>query len=318
MRFAIIVSLLLSGSTLSTAQAPCDSVCLNILTSRLSTANADIDSILMRLEEGMIKGRYFKDHSSRNFIYALNLIKADDNIEFGQWEISNTDLQTLINLNIKYPELDSNLLHQALSDTSSYIYKRNSIYDEISAYQDIRPSNIVTSLLRYWTVSDFDSKLYRITFFKLLSGIHNPNEGLKIKLPNHYDSLIMESSYNTVVIDILVDSMDIVHIKGEIVKLPKVKKIVKEFLNMTMYSETGDALIEEHTNKIISFKNERGTSYKAYVSVYNEIIIAYNEVRDERSKELYNTSFSDLSRVKQNEIRKLIPMRISEAEPIGD
>tara|TARA_B100000524_G_C23528527_1_gene326856 strand:- start:1 stop:672 length:672 start_codon:yes stop_codon:yes gene_type:complete len=45
---------------------------------------------------------------------------------------------------------------------------------------------------------------------------------------------------------------------------------------------------------IISLKNERETSYAAYVSVQNEIMSAYNEVRNRRAIDLYGESFQEM------------------------
>ena len=72
------------------------------------------------------------------------------------------------------------------------------------------------------------------------------------------------------------------------------------------------------SEKIVSLKNQRGTSIKKYVAVYNEVTRAYNEVRDEVSKTKFNSSFEDLESTQQKEVRKLVPMRISEAEPVAD
>ena len=39
---------------------------------------------------------------------------------------------------------------------------------------------------------------------------------------------------------------------------------------------------------IISLKNDRGTQYQAYINVQNELAAAYNELRDEISKQKWN------------------------------
>ena len=45
---------------------------------------------------------------------------------------------------------------------------------------------------------------------------------------------------------------------------------------------------------IISLANDRETSYKAYISVQNELVAAYNELRDKRAQSLYGKSFSEM------------------------
>ena len=45
---------------------------------------------------------------------------------------------------------------------------------------------------------------------------------------------------------------------------------------------------------IISLKNERETSYAAYISVQNELVAAYTHLRNIRAEELYGESYSEM------------------------
>jgi ABC-type arginine transport system ATPase subunit len=67
---------------------------------------------------------------------------------------------------------------------------------------------------------------------------------------------------------------------------------------------------------IISLKNDRGTGYETYVSVYNELIRAYNEVRDEAAEKKFGKPFSKLTKKQKDDIKDAYPMKISEAEPV--
>ena len=85
---------------------------------------------------------------------------------------------------------------------------------------------------------------------------------------------------------------------------------------------------------IISLKNDRETSYKVYVAVQNELVAAYNELRDREFQRLnpmtgmsfveanktYNdprTSQDEKARLKPmlDEVKNLFPQKLSEAEP---
>ncbi|WP_288912063.1 biopolymer transporter ExbD [uncultured Bacteroides sp.] len=66
---------------------------------------------------------------------------------------------------------------------------------------------------------------------------------------------------------------------------------------------------------VISLRCDRGTSYKAYIAVQNELVAAYNELRDEVAQEKWNKNYADLDEVQQEAIRKIYPQMISEAEP---
>lgn len=66
---------------------------------------------------------------------------------------------------------------------------------------------------------------------------------------------------------------------------------------------------------VISLQNDATTSYKAYIAVQNELVKAYNELREEAALKYYNKHYADLLPDQQEKINKLYPQRISEAEP---
>ncbi|MDR0939023.1 MAG: biopolymer transporter ExbD [Mediterranea sp.] len=66
---------------------------------------------------------------------------------------------------------------------------------------------------------------------------------------------------------------------------------------------------------VISLQNDRGSSYQAYFAVQNELVAAYNEVRDELSKQKFNMPYAKLTEDQQKAVRQIYPQRISEAEP---
>lgn len=81
---------------------------------------------------------------------------------------------------------------------------------------------------------------------------------------------------------------------------------------------------------IISLVNNRGTEYRTYISVQNELVAAYNELRNREAQRLYNTSFTQMEenynsanfrgdkealKERIDVIRELFPQKLSEAEP---
>ncbi|OKZ23632.1 MAG: biopolymer transporter ExbD [Bacteroides finegoldii] len=66
---------------------------------------------------------------------------------------------------------------------------------------------------------------------------------------------------------------------------------------------------------VISLQNDRGSSYQAYISVQNELVAAYNELRDELAKEKFGVTYAELNDLQQKAVREIYPQRISEAEP---
>lgn len=66
---------------------------------------------------------------------------------------------------------------------------------------------------------------------------------------------------------------------------------------------------------VISVQTDRGTSYSVYFQVQNELIRAYNELRDELSKAKFGKVYAALSDEQQAAVREYYPQKISEAEP---
>ena len=56
-----------------------------------------------------------------------------------------------------------------------------------------------------------------------------------------------------------------------------------------------DPSSSDHPNKaIISLKNNRETSYSTYISVQNELVAAYNFLRDRRAEEMYGKTLTEM------------------------
>lgn len=81
---------------------------------------------------------------------------------------------------------------------------------------------------------------------------------------------------------------------------------------------------------VISVQNDRLTSYKMYIAVQNELVGAYNFLRNRESQRLYGWNYTDISNALEEgqlttnqelikerleSIQKMYPMKLSEAEP---
>ena len=75
----------------------------------------------------------------------------------------------------------------------------------------------------------------------------------------------------------------------------------------------GDCMVTE--NHVISVTNDVGTSYQAYIDVQNELVAAYNELRNAKAEEAFGKTYAECSEDEQKAIRDFIPQKISEAEP---
>ena len=68
-------------------------------------------------------------------------------------------------------------------------------------------------------------------------------------------------------------------------------------------------------NHVISVQTDRGTSYGVYFQVQDQLVAAYNELRDELAKQEFGYKYQFLTAEEQEAIRAVYPQKISEAEP---
>ncbi len=68
-------------------------------------------------------------------------------------------------------------------------------------------------------------------------------------------------------------------------------------------------------NHVISVQTDRGTPYWVYFLVQNELVAAYNELRDDFSKKNFKCEYQYLTEDQKAAVRDVLPQKISEAEP---
>ena len=66
---------------------------------------------------------------------------------------------------------------------------------------------------------------------------------------------------------------------------------------------------------VISVQNDAETQYQAYLEVQNELVAAYNELREECAQKYFHKPYTELDEEWQKKIQKIYPQKISEAEP---
>ena len=68
-------------------------------------------------------------------------------------------------------------------------------------------------------------------------------------------------------------------------------------------------------NHIISVQTDLATKYDVYFQIQNELMAAYNELRNEFAREKFGKYFRDLNEDERLAVTGVYPMKISEAEP---
>ena len=171
---------------------------------------------------------------------------------------------------------------------------------------------------------------FMLLIFILTTTSMDTDRGLARRLPNPPDPNVKQND------DIIVKERNVLQVRlnkdnqlmvgSEYLDIKQLRAKAKEFVANPNNEESlpekhlknipllgGDCMITE--KHVISVQNDVGTSYQAYIDVQNELVAAYNELRNELAKEKFGMDYIECSEAQQKAIRDFYPQKISEAEP---
>ena len=171
---------------------------------------------------------------------------------------------------------------------------------------------------------------FMLLIFFLTTTSMDTDRGLARRLPNPPDPNVKQND------DIIVKERNVLQVRlnkdnqlmvgSEYLDIKQLRAKAKEFVANPNNEESlpekhlknipllgGDCMITE--KHVISVQNDVGTSYQAYIDVQNELVAAYNELRNELANEKFGMDYIECSEDEQKAIRDFYPQKISEAEP---
>ena len=169
---------------------------------------------------------------------------------------------------------------------------------------------------------------FMLLIFFLITTSMDTDRGLARRLPpppeqNQKDDNILKKERN--VLQVRLNKDDQLMCGKEYIDIKQLREKAKEFIVNPYDDENlpekhrknipllGDCMITE--NHVISVQNDVGTSYQAYIDVQNELVAAYNELRNELGKAKFGKLYNECNEDEQKAIREYYPQKISEAEP---
>jgi hypothetical protein len=185
---------------------------------------------------------------------------------------------------------------------------------------------------------------FLLLIFFLVTTTIETDSGLNRKLPPMEDQvdppIIREKNIFTVV----VNKNDQLLVEEELTDIKDLRSLAVAFLDNGggvgeeacdyCLGERNESSSDNPDKAIISLKNNRETSYKVYIAIQNELVAAYNELRNREFLRLYpsiglnfvdaqkryddpRTSADDAEdlKLKLDVVKKMFPQKLSEAEP---
>jgi biopolymer transport protein ExbD len=122
---------------------------------------------------------------------------------------------------------------------------------------------------------------------------------------------------------VLVNSNNQLFVEEDYMDLSELREAAIEFLDNNgdgsckpCKGSRDDSSSDNPDKAVISITTDRGTSYKTFIAVQNELTAAYNELRNRMARDLYGKKFDDLDDERKKIVQDTYPMKISEAEPL--
>ena len=177
------------------------------------------------------------------------------------------------------------------------------------------------------TSSTADISFMLLIFFLVTTSM-DTDSGLSRRLPQPPDKEQEDTQIDVKernVLNVRLNAAGALMCNSEIIEIKQLRDRAKEFIanpnDLSSMPEktavTIDLLGQCYVTKnhVISVQTDRGTPYNVYFQVQNELVAAYNELRDELSKAKFGRPYEVLTDEQKVAIRAYYPQKISEAEP---
>ncbi|MBT3365165.1 MAG: biopolymer transporter ExbD [Schleiferiaceae bacterium] len=166
---------------------------------------------------------------------------------------------------------------------------------------------------------------FLLLIFFLVTTTMDVDKGLAVRLPPWSEEPQDESNdiKEKNIFVVLVNANNDLLVEDDYLSIDQLRSAAKDFID-----NNGDGTCEvcrglqlpsssDNPKKaILSMQNDRGTNYSTYVTVRNELIAAYSELRQDLALRRFGIDYTDLSDESRKEINAFYPQIISEAEPV--
>ena len=170
---------------------------------------------------------------------------------------------------------------------------------------------------------------FLLLIFFLVTTSMDVNQGLARRLPAPVppDQKVENTDINKRNLMVVkINSANQLMVQGQLLDIKQLRAKAKEFIKNENDDATLPKLVEEDFGEpigvvkytkdhVISVQNDVDTQYQAYLDVQNELVAAYNELRDECARQYFHKAYAELDEDQQKQVQKVYPQKISEAEP---
>lgn len=153
------------------------------------------------------------------------------------------------------------------------------------------------------TTSTADISFMLLIFFLVTTSM-DVDKGLSRQLPpadKTKQQQVVTNVEEDNLLAIKLDADNKVLVNGKVENVKSLQKIVTEFVN------------RRGKKHLISLESDRDANYNTYFQIQNELVAAYNTLRNDRSRRLFHRDYALLSTEQKQKIQSLCPQRIAES-----
>ena len=170
---------------------------------------------------------------------------------------------------------------------------------------------------------------FLLLIFFLVTTSMDVNQGLARRLPAPVppDQKVEDTEINKRNLMVVkINSLNQLMVQGQLMEVRQLREEAKKFILNANDDAFYPKLFEEDfgapfgvvrytRDHVISVQNDVDTRYQSYLDVQNELVAAYNELRDECARKYFHKGYNELDEDQQKQVQKVYPQKISEAEP---
>ncbi|WP_322551381.1 biopolymer transporter ExbD [Flavobacterium psychraquaticum] len=181
---------------------------------------------------------------------------------------------------------------------------------------------------------------FLLLIFFLVTTTIGVDQGINRLLPRYEPNPVVPDINERNILTVLVNKDNQLLVNNKLVDLKDLRQTAIEFIENNgkgtcsyCVGKKDATSSDSPQDAVISLNNDGQTSYETYIAVQNELVGAYNFLRDRESKKRYGITFAELDylyndpaskakegliedlKPKVEKIQELIPLRLSEAEP---
>ena len=154
------------------------------------------------------------------------------------------------------------------------------------------------------TTSTADISFMLLIFFLVTTSM-DMDKGLMRQLPpldKQQEEQVVDVDKRNV-LRLTLSASDELQVNDSIVAIASLRRRVMEFV----------ARCPDRERHVISIELDRETGYDAYFNMQNEIVAAYNALREARARRAYGNTFAKCTSQQQEALRAYFPQRIAES-----